>query len=153
MLGAILKQLVHRDRIQEQIREIFQKAKTELGRGPLLPDMINILKKTITSLPRLFICIDALDECVPKHRRSLLESLREIVAVSPNIRVFLTGRPIVRAEIMIAFSQVVLVTLGPSARDFESYLEMRLDHDAHPEAMDDRLRAEIMRIIPQVSNM
>jgi len=153
MLGAILKQLAHRGGIREQIREAFRKAKAEFGGRRLrLPDMVDILKNIITLLPRLFICIDALEECTPKDRRGLLESLREIVAVSPNIRVFLTGRYF-REEIMIAFSQVVLVTLSPNAEDIESYLEMRLDYDTEPEAMNEELRADIMRIIPKVSGM
>ena len=73
MVGAMLKQLATRGGITEYIREAFQKAKKEFGgRSLLLPDMVEILKKTIASLPRLFICIDALDECTPKHRRELL---------------------------------------------------------------------------------
>ena len=82
MLGAILKQLVSRGGVPEHIREVFEKAKDGFGgRGLLLPDMVDILKKTITSLPRLFVCIDALDEATPKHRRGLLESLQEILQV------------------------------------------------------------------------
>ena len=80
MLGAILKQLFNRRGIPEYIRGAFQKAKKEFGgRGLRLPDLVEILKKTVISLQRVFICIDALDESVPKHRRGLLESLREIV--------------------------------------------------------------------------
>ena len=155
MLGSMLKQLARRGGIPEQIREAFQKAKKEFGgRSLLLPGMVDILKKTITSLPRLFICIDALDECIPKHRCDLLESLREIVAVSPNIRVFLTGRPHIEKEIMKCFSQAVLIPLSPSAGDIKSYLEMRLDRDTDLDAMDAELRADIMRIIPEkVSEM
>ena len=33
--------------------------------------------------------------------------------------------------------------------DIKSYLEMRLDRDTDPNAMDDELRADIMRIIPE----
>jgi len=149
------KQLARRSGIPEHIREAFQKAKKEFGgRSLLLPGMVDILKKTIESLPRLYICIDALDECIPKHRRDLLESLREIVLVSPNIRVFLTGRSHVEKEIMKYFRQVVPIPLSPRAGDIKSYLEMRLDRDTDPAAMDDELRADIMRIIPEkVSEM
>ena len=150
MLGSMLKQLVRRGGIPEEIREVFRKAKREFGgRGLLLPDMTDILKKTITPLSRLFICIDALDECTQQHRRDLLESLREIVVVSPNIRVFFTGRPHIEQEIMKCFCQVVRIPLSPSTGDIKSYLEMRLDRDPDPDAMDDELRADIMRIIPE----
>ena len=155
MLGSMLKQLVRRGGIPEQIRKAFQKANREFGgRGLLLSDMIDILKTTITSLPRLFVCIDALDECTLKHRRDLLGSLREIVAASPNIRVFLTGRPHIEQEIVKCFTQLVRLPLSPTPSDIRSYLEMRLDRDDDPDAMDDKLRADIIRIIPEkVSEM
>ena len=155
MLGSMLKQLFIREGIPEEVRDAFQKAKKEFGgRGLLLPNMIDILKKTITMLPGLFICIDALDECTFQHRRDLLDSLRETVAVSPNTRVFLTGRPHIEKEIVECFSQVVRIPLSPTHGDIENYLEMRLGRDPEPDAMDDKLRADIMRIIPEkVSEM
>src|SRR5205807_351561 len=94
MLGAILKQLASREGIPEHIREAFKKAKKEFGgRGLRLPELVEILKKTIASLPRVFICIHALDESTPRQRRERLESLREIIWVSPSTRIFLIGRP------------------------------------------------------------
>ena len=76
ILGAMLKQLVGRGGIPEHIREAFRRAKNKFGgQSLLLPGMVDILKKTITSVPQVFICIDALDESSPKHRRELLESL------------------------------------------------------------------------------
>ena len=155
MLGAILKQLAYRNGIQELIREVFRKAKKEVGgRGLRLPDMVYLLRNAVSSLPRLFICIDALDEIIPHHLLNLLTSLQDIVAVSPNIRVFLTGRPQIVEEITRYFSQVVLVTLSPSTEDIKNYLEMKLDRDPEPMAMPDGLRADIMRIIPEkISDM
>jgi len=116
--------------------------------------MVDILKKTFASLPQLYICIDALDECIPKHRRDLPESLREIVAVRPKIRVFLTGKPHIEKGIMKCFSKVVWMPLSPSTGDVKGYLEIGLDRDPDPKAMDEELRADIMRIIPaEVSEM
>ena len=155
MLGSMLKQLARRGGIPQHIREAFQKAEKEFGgRGLLLPGIVEILKKTIKPLPRLYICIDALDECIPKDRRDLIESLREIISASPNIRVFFTGRPHIEKEIVKCFGQAVLIPLSPSAGDIKSYLGMRLDRDTDPDAMDEELRADIMRIIPEkVSEM
>jgi len=107
--------------------------------------MVEILRKAIVALPRLFICIDALDGSTTKHRRELLESLREIVRVSPNARVFLTGRPHIDHEIAKSFSEAVRIPISPTHGDIQSYLEMRLDGDTDPNAMDDELRADIMR--------
>ena len=155
MLGAILKQLASRGGIPEHTRKAFQKAKKEFGgRGPRLHDMVDMLKNVMTSLPRLFICIDALDECTPKHRRELVESLREIIRVSPRARVFLTGRPHIDDEIVGYFSKALRIPLNPTHADIMSYLKMRLYGDTDPNAMDDQLRADIMRIVPErVSEM
>jgi len=155
MLGAMLKQLASRGGIPNHTRKAFREAKEKFGgRGLLLPGMVDIFKKTTTSLSRLFICIDALDESPSKHRRELIESLREIVQASPGARVFLTGRPHIDDEIVRCFSKVLRIPLSPTHRDIRSYLEMRLDRDADPNAMDDELRADIMRIVPEkVSEM
>ena len=146
MLGAILKQLVSRGGIPEHIRE----AKREFGgRGLRLSDMVEILRKTATQPHRIFVCIDALDELAPKHRRQLLESLQEIVRVSPNIRILLTGRPHIHDEIVEFFSKAVQIPISPAQGDVKNYLEMRLKGDTTPKAMDDQLRADIMRVIPE----
>ena len=150
MLGAMLKQLASRGGIPKHIRQAFQKAKKEFGgRGLLLPDMVDMLKKEIISLPRVFVCFDALDESLPKHRRELLEAMREIVRVSSNTRVFLTGRPQIYGEILRFFGAAVRIPLNPTNADIKSYLEKRLEGDTAPNAMDDKLRADIMRIIPE----
>jgi len=73
IIGAILKRLVGRE-IPEDIRRAFQE-----GRRPLLADLMRMLRAAIAKLPQVFICIDALDECLPKDL--------------PGTRVFLTGRP------------------------------------------------------------
>jgi len=155
MLGAMLKQLVNRGGIPENIREAFQKARGEFGGlGLRLPDLVEILKKTIATQARVFICIDALDESTPKHRRELLESIREVIRVLPNTRVFLTGRPHIDDEIARYFNKTIRITLSPTNTDIRDYLEMRLNGDTDPTVMDDELRADILRIIPdRISEM
>ena len=150
MLGAILKQLASREGISEHIREAFQQAKKEFGGRRLRPlDMIEILKKTIASLQWVFVCIDALDESAPEYRRELLESLQEIVRVSPNLRILLTGRSHIDDEIAEFSSGVVRIPISPTQDDIKSYLEMRLRRDTTPKAMDAELRADIMKVIPE----
>ena len=150
MLGAILKQLASRGEIPKDIQEAFQEAREVFGgQGLQLPELVDIMKKVIKSLSRVFICIDALDESTPKHRQELLQSLREIVRVSRNTRIFITGRPHIEDEIVKGFSKVVKIRLSPTQGDIKSYLEMRLSRDTDPYAMDDKPRADIMRVIPE----
>ena len=148
MMGAILKQLVGRGDIPNNVRETFQEGKREIGgRGLRLANLVRMLGIVIASLPQVFICIDALDECLPKNLPELLVSLRDIVRESPSTRIFLTGRPHVKEAIQRFFDKAVALPISLNTGDIKNYLEMRLDRDDEPEAMDNDLRADIMSII------
>ena len=148
MMGAILKQLVGRGDIPKDVHEAFEKGKKEIGgRGLLLSDLMGMLTIAISSLSQVFICIDALDECLPRYLPELLKSLSDIIRECPKTRIFLTGRPHVREAIQKYFAEAVVVPISPDTGDVRNYLEMRLDRDDEPEAMDDDLRAEIEKVI------
>jgi len=155
IMGALLKQLAGRGGIPDHIRAAFQKGKMEFGgRGPRLEDLMGMLKTVIASLPQVFICLDALDECLPKHVPEILESLRDILRESPGTRLFLTGRPHVRQDVQRYFPKTVVIPINPNRNDIRSYVEMRLDRDSEPEAMSNDLRADIVRVIlEKISNV
>ena len=155
IMGAILKQLVGRGGIPDDLREAFRKGKKEFGgRGPRLTDLMRMLKIAIASVPQVFICIDALDECLPKCLPELLESLRDIVRESPSTKIFLTGRPHVGEDARRYFTSAVVIPINPNLDDIRNYLEMRLDRDSEPEAMSNDLRADILRVIMEkISDM
>ena len=148
MLGTILKQLVSIRGIPGNVRQTFRKRFSD--RGLRLSDIVGMLKSTISLLPLVYICIDALDECTPKSRQELLGSLRDIVQESPSARMLFTGRPHVEGEVRKYFTMVITVPVSPTEGDIKVYLSVRLDRDTDPDAMDDDLRKDIMRIIPEI---
>ena len=147
MLGAILRQLVSIGEIPEDIRQRFRKRFSD--RGLRLPDMVGMWKMTIALLPRTYISIDAIDECTPKSRQELLGSLRDIVQESPSTRVLFTGRSHVADEVKKYFTEAIILPVTPTEDDIRIYLDARLDGDTEPDAMDDDLRRDIMRIVPE----
>ena len=150
IMGAILKQLVVREEVLEHVKTAFNKAKMKVGgRGLRLPDMVAMLKQAVTILPRVFICLDALDECLPKHLPELLRALEDILQGSPRMRIFVTGRPHVEAEIKRRFTTAVIVPISPNTHDIKRFLENKLEMDTEQDAMPDNLRADILRIIPE----
>ena len=151
MLGSLLKQIVSgMETIPEEISWAFQEQKRAIGgRGPRLPDILKMLQ-VITSSLHVFICIDALDECAVAHRVKILNSLHQILEKSPRTRIFITGRPHIRAEIEKRLaSQVISVSVGTSKDDIIGYLRVKLDEDETPEAMDESLELDILEKIPQ----
>ena len=155
IMGAVLKQIVRREGIPEYLREAFQKGQKEYGgRGLRLAELMGMLKTTIASLSQVFICIDALDEFPPKHLPELLESLRSILRESPRTKIFLTGRPQMADDVKRYFSKAVVILVSPTPDDIRHYVEIRLDRDTEPEAMNKDLRADIVRVIlEKISDM
>jgi len=149
IVGAILRQLVAKGGIPDYLREAFREAQTEIGgRGPRLAELMAMLRVAIASLPQVFICVDALDECLPKCLLELLGPLRDIVREFPTTRMFLTGRPHLTEDIQRYFMAVV-IPINPNIDDIRNYVEMRLDRDSEPEAMSNDLRADIVRVIQE----
>ena len=134
--------------IPANVRQTFRKRFSD--RGLRLPDIVGMLKTTISLLPLVYICIDALDESTPKSRQKLLGSLRDIVQESPSTRVLFTGRSHVEKEVKKYFTEATTVPVSPSKSEIRVYLDARLDKDPDPDAMDDNLRRDIMRIISEM---
>ena len=88
MLRTLLKQLVAGLReIPAEIVKAYEDQKNSIGgRRPRLLNTVKMLQTT-SSKKRTFICIDALDECVPEHRIELLDSLNKILRESPGTSV------------------------------------------------------------------
>ena len=151
ILGSLLRQLVGgMEKVPEEIAQAFQEQKKAIGgRALRLPDIVKMLQTIMSSL-HTFICIDALDECATAHQVKLLNSLRQILETSPHTRIFMIGRPHVRAEIEKRLAgRVISVSLSPSKGDIIEYLRVRLEEDETPDAMDGSLEADIMEKIPQ----
>jgi len=155
IMGVILRQLVGRGGIPDYLRAAFERGQKEFGgRGPRLVDLMRMLRSAIPSLPRVFICLDALDECLPKYLPELLESLGDIVRECPRTKIFLTGRPHVREVVQRYFSKAVVIPISPNPDDIRNYVEMRLDRDTELEAMTNDLRAEIVEaVLKYISDM
>jgi len=152
VLGALTKQIVRGlGSIPVEINSAFQKAKGQVvGRGLRVPEALELLKAALAPLDRAFICIDALDELLEKHLPQLLRSLHTISQLLPAIRFFFTGRPHTGAEINKYFPGAAqFLQIKPTREDIVRYVEMMLDDDSLPGAMNPGLRAEIMERVSE----
>ena len=155
LLGTLLKQVVSEmKRIPREINEAFDRAKRRLDGGiARLPEILNMLLCTLSSVPRAYICIDGLDEFPAEHRPKLFCALGKVIEDLPGTRLYLTGRPDIRDEVERGFTGGVQVRhMEPPKEDIEGYLRMRLALDKHPDAMDEDLRVEIMGIVPRATS-
>ena len=152
MIGAITRQVVNAlGTVPTEIDEAFERAGREVGgRGLQVSESVKLLRATLTSVKRTFICIDALDECPEKHLPHLLTSLNTVSQTSPGVQLFITGRPHIRgaAETFLP-GGVQAVPISPNRDDIREYLEMELKHDLDSAAMNPALRDDILKRIPE----
>ena len=73
--------------------------------------------------------------------------LLDIFRESPRTQVLITGRSHVANEVKKYFAEAIIVPVSPTEDDMRAYLDVRLDRDTEPNAMDDDLRRDIIRII------
>jgi len=150
VLGSVLRQAVGAlAEIPSEVREAFERAKRQVdGCGLRLPEILELLIKSLPSFKRSFICIDALDELPLNHRPELWESLQCLVQHCPGVRLFLTGRPHIQDQVREYFPRTAdMLPISPSLGDIELYLKKRLERDPEPGAMNQGLQAEILRVI------
>jgi len=150
VLGALLKQVIRGlGEVPGEIAQAYEDQEKVGGRGPQLADIVKMLQITC-SRKRTFVCMDALDECVLGNRVKLLDSLNQILRVSPGTRVFVTGRPQIRPEMGRRLpGRIVDLSISPRRDDIIGYIHTRLDEDPDPDAMDSSLEADILRKIPE----
>jgi len=151
MLGSLLKQIVSgMERIPEDVSRAFREQKQAIGGcGPQLVDIVKMLQ-AITSSQSTFICIDAFDECVGVQRVRVLDSLKQILEKSRTTRIFVTGRPHIRAEMDKCLAgRMISISICPTKGDIFGYIRVKLGEDETPDAMDEILEAEILEKIPE----
>ena len=151
MLGALLKQLVvGLEKVPREILQAYEDQKNSIGgRRPRHKDIVKMLQTT-SSAKRTFVCIDALDECVPEHRAKFLDSLNKILQESPGTRIFLTGRPHIRPDITRRLAgRATSLPISTKRADIIRYLRFRLEEDPTPDAMNSNLEADILKKIPE----
>ncbi|RPA96471.1 hypothetical protein L873DRAFT_1791626 [Choiromyces venosus 120613-1] len=150
VMGSLLKQAVNgMEEIPKAIRQAFERQKRVIGgRGPRLSEIVKLFG-AVSSLHRIFICLDALDECVAGNLFKILSSLSQILQKSPGARLFLTGRPYICMKVRNRISGgVATKSISPIQDDIIRYIRSRLDEDTTPGAMNRSLEADILKNIP-----
>ena len=151
ILSSLLKQVVGGlEEVPANIVQTFRDQKKAIGGRNLgLGEIVDMLQDISSSRPT-FICIDALDECMPEHRAQLLDSLKQILYKSPNARIFLAGRLHIRDEVEKHLAgKVAVVSITPTKDDIVRFFRAKLKEDTTPDAMDKSLEEGIIRTISE----
>ena len=150
VLGALLKQVVvGLEEVPREIAQAYEEHKRFIGGRRLQhTDIVKMLQAT-TSKKRTFICIDALEECMPGHRVKLLNSLNQILQKVPGTKIFLTGRPGIGPEIeRFLAGRVTSLSIGLKRGTVTRCPHARFGGDTTTDTMDS-LGADIQKKISE----
>lgn len=155
MIGAILKQV-----LASHSNDIPRNIITELNDGRRKSGNLNfekateVLNQILPHFNSFYICIDALDECRDDPRMEFLRSISSLVECFKNsTRVFVTGRPHMKAKIQKSFSSVPYgITLEASVDDIRRYVCHKLEQDDNYDDMEDSFKSEIVESIVETAD-
>jgi len=146
MIGGLLRQVDWRETgIRNEIRSAFNQSKSRGGQGLRMSGMLKLFVKVASFIDRVYICVDAVDELLPKNRLEFLRGLRQITQDAPNTRLFLTARPSIQAELDRKLEGVYVIKIVADQGDIARYLNHKIDGDEYPDLMTENLKNDIIR--------
>jgi hypothetical protein len=148
----LLQQLTaRRSEISDDINTLYQDRIKKQTR-PSLADYSRLLQSEIRNFSRVFIVIDALDECSENDgiREGFLGEVRKLL---PNICLLVTSRPIANLE--HEFENATHLEIHASDEDIKRYLEAQIERQpqlARHIKADPTLRDAILNNIIKKAN-
>ena len=141
LMASLWRQLVHRRPISTKAKDVHKKHE-ERRTGPSIGEVMEVLRSEIGSYSKskVFIVVDALDECPDQVRQGLLAQLG---ALLPSVQLMITSRPHISPE----FSPMEL-EVRASDEDLRRYVDARMVRDCRLAKLlegREKLRKDIRR--------
>jgi hypothetical protein len=125
LLGSLARQLAYqRPGISEELQELYQRHINKKSR-PSLDEIIKFIQTEIGRFTRIFIVLDALDECINSHdTRRILASKLQDITIETDANLFVTSRFIPEATTI--FQNCPVLEIRAQVEDVKAYLHAQL---------------------------
>lgn len=121
LFASIVKQLAYKENgLPEELKSLYKKHETKKTR-PSFNELYQILGSTVATYSRIFIIIDALDECSQDDRVRFLDEILSLQQNYLSVNIFATARPIVL--IQDKFRKYPQEEILATEEDISKYLE------------------------------
>jgi Cdc6-like AAA superfamily ATPase len=149
LLASLLKQLIQEQpSMPENVKSLYERLREQKRTLPLLDELSEALHSIIADYSKVFIIIDALDECQVSDRRRLLSEIFS-VQTKTGASVFATSRFI--PEIEKEFEGSVSLEVRASDEDVRRYLDAHMfelpSFVAHNRNLQDEIKSEIINAV------
>ncbi|KAF3063346.1 putative ankyrin repeat protein [Trichoderma lentiforme] len=144
LMASLLKQLCSYQRSLPDVVKAVHKKHTVNQTRPSLEDISITLQSVAGIYSRVFIAIDALDECQPKERSLFLSKFSDL-QVKAEINIFATSRPILEIEKLFNGCQSIDIVASPD--DIYKYVDGHIsqlsDFVQHNPELQEQIKTEI----------
>lgn len=132
LLRSLVAQLGWREPGLSMLRQAYERPNRSI---PTSDELQVILSANIESWSRVFLFLDALDECSEEHdvRQGVLDRIETLTSHAPNLNIFATSRelPQIRESMdAIGFGSLRIVTSAVDI-DIRVYVSSQLSRDRH----------------------
>lgn len=143
LLRSLLRQLVGERSVPDNVIELFNQYKLK-REPPLLKDISKVLSSVISSYSRVFIVVDALDECQTRCRMSFVKEMLSL-QTETEVNIFATSRAI--PDVVKAFEGRASLEIRASKEDVQNYIDENLCQlpfcVQRSKSLQDEIKAEI----------
>jgi hypothetical protein len=148
LLRSLVAQLGWREPGLSMLRQAYGDAK----RSVLRPDELEkILLASIRSCSKVYLLIDALDECPEDHetRQSVLARIERLTQDAPNLRILATSRELdrIRKSMEALIAEPLRVTTRAVDDDIQIYLAKEVSRDRSLRELSSEMRTLIQSTI------
>ncbi|KAL8992921.1 MAG: hypothetical protein Q9169_006740, partial [Polycauliona sp. 2 TL-2023] len=150
VIASLLKQVVSSlSKIPEFVTALYDRLGKQ-QQSPLLGDLVQALSSSCREHKKVYIIIDALDECIANCRSAFLHHLKDLEDCA---KVFVTSRPY-PDDIREAFKCRPQIEIKAHRADLEKYITARFRGSDIFDDINDALRVEIVgKIIQSAQGM
>ena len=122
IIASLLRQLVQRKGLTDELKKLYERYSESHDRPR--KQLSDLLQSTIKKYVKVFIVVDALDECPKTERDELIDELQKLKAVA---NVLVTSRKIESIE--LAFRGATHLEIHALNTDLEIYIRSKTQED------------------------
>ena len=125
LVASLLKQLVQdRSVTSDQVKTLYKVYHDARKSIPGLADLMTVLQSEIRHYSKVYIVVDALDECRERDQRDLITTLQSLAG---NINMMVTSR--ILPSIQQLFQDAKRLDIRANNDDVRRYIEGRIPHE------------------------
>ena len=152
LLASLLKQLAQkRPVISEAINKLYD-SHSRKGTPVTFSEIMQELKSELQTYNRVYIVIDALDECPRKTRETLLQNLQSLLGTPGTVNLMITARP---NTIIKEVQKTQHLEIRADDADVRRYVQGRINHSSDLQELvkpDSELEAMVIETLTSKAN-